>query len=47
MTSNEAENYDEPPAEVQNAISAQVEMEDQDKGRPFSVPILRMRRLEK
>lgn len=35
-------NYEEPPIEVQKAIHAQVEMDEQDRGRPFASPILRM-----
>jgi hypothetical protein len=40
-------NWDEPPPEVQKAIHAQVEMDEQDRGHPFAIPILRMIRGQK
>jgi hypothetical protein len=47
LHSNVAEEFDDIPPGVENAIQAQLEMEAQDDGHPFAVPVKRMRRLRK
>lgn len=47
LDSNVAEDFDDIPIEVEQAIQAQVEIEAQDQGSPFGLPIKRMRRLPK
>jgi hypothetical protein len=47
LHSNIAEEFSDIPPEVEQAIQAQVEMEEQDRGHPFALPIKRIRRLPK